>query len=361
MASSSSRRPAARAAEAALPAAAALVLAYAWAGRQRAPRIPRLFGASASEPLPSYFKYHEALLNPPRDQLGCASCWAFAVCDMAADALNLRTEGAWGVRPLSPQYLLSCAPGLTQSCEEGGIPEEALESPAATSEGGGIPLESEVPYRADEGPCAASSARPSPGGVRVRIAPGSSLSLCDDPSLALPGMRGATVKRNVANMKRAIMRHGPVVGTLRVTEDLYDYAASEIYRQDPASAFVGYHAVLIVGWCDARVNSAEPGFDGAYWVIKSSWGQHWGVPEGVRSGYAYVAMGENIAEVESRASVATAVLPDGFAEAEGWQKRTAYWSYDDYARDPDRDNFLGAVARAHAEQRGAREKGDPKP
>ncbi|KAG5183126.1 putative cysteine protease [Tribonema minus] len=314
----------------------AVLLAFAYRSASFATPV-----ADDGAPLPSYLKYKEKFLMPVRDQRCCAACWSFSVADMMADTLNAQTAGAFGKRPLSAQYLLSCS-SAHRGCEVGGSPEDVYDLPQLTD--AGCPLDADLPYEGKETPC-----RPLPPDVlRVRTVPNTAVSLCDDPDRALPGTRAATIRRNVRNMKRALLQYGPIVGTLRVTGDLYAYRGDGIFRGDPASKFYGYHAVEIVGWCDENVNWAEPGFDGAYWIVRSSWGFDWGVPKGMRYGWAYVTMGENCADIESRASVCRVEFPMALEEVRRRTPTSAarYESYEHYVDDPERENFIGGLKTA---------------
>ncbi|KAG5182949.1 FirrV-1-A48 precursor [Tribonema minus] len=312
---------------------AAIIVVIAYRVSSRASIIP------LTAALPSYLKYKERWLMPVRDQGPCAACWSYSVVDMMADTLNVWTAGGYGKRPLSAQYLLSCSKAH-EGCDVGGSPEAVYNLPQMTDVG--CPLDADLPY---EGKVTECKQLP-PDAFRVRTIKNTAVDLCDDPSLALPGTRGATIKRNVENMKRALMAYGPIVGTIRVTEDLYAYKADGIYRGDPTSKLVGYHAIEIIGWCCEAVNIREPGFDSpAFWICRSSWGVYWGVPPGVSSGFAFIEMGANVCDIESRASVCRVNFPKELAAIAKKTPLTEvrYESYTDYADDPERQNFIDAV------------------
>lgn len=293
--------------------------------------------------LPTYMKYKEALLVPVRNQGQCASCWSFAVVDMMADTLNLRSGGAWKGQLLSTQYLLDCSEH--SGCDIGGAPEEVYDIPQTTVSG--VPLESALPYTEEQGQCTAAAM--SAGGLRIRTVPGTALDLCVDPDSVPFYQRSRVIAENVRNMKRALLKYGPIVGTVLVYEDLYDYDAKAVYTVTPGSPVVGWHAVEIVGWCDENVNWKEPGFDCAYWVVRSSYGVHFAVPPGVEFGFFYIKMGCNEAKVESRASVCSIEVPEYLQHAvETTDPFDCYYeSYSAYVSDPERNNFVEAVEAAH--------------
>jgi hypothetical protein len=173
---------------------------------------------------------------------------------------------------------------------------------------------------------------------------GSAQHLCVDPALH-PQNKRAVIDANIIRMKTAITK-SPIVGTLKVHKDLYSYDGKSVYTVDPNSPVVGWHAIEIVGWCDERINFAEPEFDSAYWIIRSSWGEGWGA-KGMKYGFAYIRMGDNTAEIESRASVCDVVIPDFLRDAVASTdiSTMCYTSYTDYVNDPERDNFVGTIMR----------------
>lgn len=279
---------------------------------------------------------------PVRNQRGCASCWSISVCDMLADSLNLKTGGAYGLNPLSSQYLLSCYHGHL-GCSVGDSPENIYDLPQLTEQG--IPLETEFPYAATD---TASCPKFADGIQRVRTVRGTAEDICVDPANVVFTSKQDVIDRNIINMKRALQK-GPIVGTLRVHQDVYHYTGKSVYTVTPGSKLIGFHAILIVGYADANVNTHEPGFSSGYWVAASSWGSSWGAQVGDKKGFIYVAMGNNEADIESRASRCDVVVPDELKEAVEATDMTqmSYSSYDSYVNDPDRFNFLGSVKSAH--------------
>lgn len=292
--------------------------------------------------LPMYMKWREKYLMPVRNQRGCAACWAISVADMMADSLNLKAGGAYGINPLSSQYLLSCYTAHL-GCDVGDSPENVYDLPQLTDQG--IPLESEFVYQASD-----TLACPifKKGIKRVKTVKGTSEDICVDPSNVVFSAKQDVINRNIANMKRALQK-GPLVGTLRVHQDVYSYTGTSVYTVTPGSPLIGWHAVLLIGYADKDVNTHEPGFSEGYWVAKSSWGSSWGAMDGDKKGYIYVKMGVNEADIESRASRCDVVVPDELKDAVAATDMTqmAYSSYNEYVEDPDRFNFLGAVESAH--------------
>jgi cathepsin L len=82
---------------------------------------------------------------------------------------------------------------------------------------------------------------------------------------------------NPAALKRAMLDHGPVAAGVTVTNQFYAYRGG-VFTGEPLHQAIVNHAILIVGWDDAK---------GA-WKIKNSWGTGWG-----EKGYMWIAYGAN--------------------------------------------------------------------
>jgi Papain family cysteine protease len=261
---------------------------------------------------------------------------------MMADILQIRSGGAWGRKHLSVQYLMSCWDGHS-GCKIGGSPEDAYNLKQLTRDG--VPLESDFPYTAsDKTPCREIPAET----IRIRTIKGTYRDLCKDPSTVIFGSKWDVINANIRRMKEAIVNNGPIVGTLRVHKDLYDYRSDGVYKLTPGSPLVGMHAVEIVGWSNKGVNWKEDGFDEAYWIVRSSWGLGYPVKE-VPHGYCYIRMGFNEIDIESRSSTCDIEIPDFLKEAVSKADPfdSAYTDYDNYVDDPEREAYLGAVEKVH--------------
>ena len=310
---------------------------------------------SPEQVLPRYYKYREALLVPVRTQGSCASCWAFAVADVVANRVSMHTRGQLR-NALSAQELLSCFRPRTFTCDAGGLPEAAFQYVATR----GLVTEEAYPYENTE------------GGPIQKCKTGSELGFWEsvveekDPlrherspdrvfvheqsfkDLCYPPLTQAIIDRNIVNMKTEILLNGPVVGTVMVYSDLYDYDGESVYEVSPGAKYIGGHAIEIFGWSDEGQNTQEEGFQGAYWIARTSWGTVWprNLPE-KHSGIFYVRMGVNMAGVESRASAAEPLLTremKDMGSSSTWSS-TAYTSYDEYVADPERQNFFAHLQR----------------
>lgn len=303
--------------------------------------------------LPKYLKWKERLLIEPRSQGQCASCWAFSIADVMADRVSLATRGHVKI-PLSAQEMLSCFRPRWFTCRQGGIPEIALHYVVAR----GLLAEESYPYENGDRQTIEGCKIGNQMGLwevlgidekrhekdpsRIFAKRGSIRSLCDDP------VDQATIDRNVLNMKTEIMANGPIIGTIMVYSDLYTYDADKVYVVSPGARLMGGHAMEIFGWADEGVNTAEEGFQGAYWICKNHWGVSW--PNDLprhHSGFFYVKMGVNMAGIESRASAADPLLTQSmqtFAKNSTWLS-SAYTTYDEYVNDPERANFFEHLAQ----------------
>jgi len=86
-----------------------------------------------------------------------------------------------------------------------------------------------------------------------------------------------------AQLKEALLRHGPLVVDLRTTPKFQGYRGGLFEEAIPEATHekIGWHAVLLVGWDDTR------GAHGA-WKIKNTWGANWG-----EQGFMWIARGSN--------------------------------------------------------------------
>lgn len=253
--------------------------------------------------MPKYFSYKTEYLVEPINQNKCGSCYIIATCNMLSDRICIGTNGM--VKEfLSPQYLLCIDSGDTHddACS-GGSPETVLEY----IESRGVILDKYMPYNQvgehlNKQACVISPQHTKALNPenRVYIEPGSAKHLCVERFT----IGSQTHLDNINRMKTDIVQNGPIVGTIYVHEDLYDYRGNgAIYSKSKGSRFLYGHAIEIVGFCDTggchtsvlgHALSPEP-----YWIVKNSWSRNYGM-----GGYIYIRMYTNECEIESRASSA---------------------------------------------------------
>lgn len=237
-------------------------------------------------------EFHWKWLVNVRDQGECTSCWAFSVSDMLADRLAIYTGGEI-VRPLSVQTLLSCFDNH-YGCSVGGSPEDVYPWIARH----GLPFDDEYPYEQFDSLDISRCRRVRSGAVRVYIQDHTIRHLCQ-PKFAV----GDDVHRqNIRNMQYEILLNGPIVGTVEVHQDLYDFrGGSRVYAYNGRASYIGGHSCEIFGW----------GRD--YWLCRTSWGEDW--PSRGQHSIFRVRKGVNEVDIETRASSAIPLVPLQFAES----------------------------------------------
>jgi cathepsin L len=186
-------------------------------------------------------------VTPVRDQGACGDCWAFGTIAMLESSYLIVEKKSYD---LSEQNVLSCT-GSNDTCA-GGTTYDAVNYITQH----GITSEKEYPYTATDSACQNI-------GASYRIADSGYVGSSDMPS--------------VQQIKDALKAKGPL--------------AVAVYADDAFQAYTGgifderktheiNHTVTIVGWWDIAGTTI--------WVIKNSWGKHWGL-----SGYMLIVQGSN--------------------------------------------------------------------
>ena len=216
---------------------------------------PVVLSCSASQP--AWDMRKQGKVTPIRNQATCGSCWDFAAC-AAWEVSNLIRNGA--TVGLSEQQILTCSGG--GDCT-GGWYMPVFDWMINH----GVCAESACPYTHLDNPGskAAWTALPSPnhaiawGFVR--------------PDAGIP---------SVADMKKAICAHGSVAVAFRATAGFQSYVGGIFNEHDPGPI---NHAVLLIGWDDAK----------QAWLMKNSWGTWWGdtCGYGTERGYCWIAYNSN--------------------------------------------------------------------
>lgn len=89
---------------------------------------------------------------------------------------------------------------------------------------------------------------------------------------------GYCVVQGPQEIKKEILKNGPVVAPMTPFTDFLTYKEGIYYPQESSFKFNGQQAVKIVGW--------ETTPNGEVWIIENSWGPTWG-----KDGYAKVMSG----------------------------------------------------------------------
>ncbi|MCX5789537.1 MAG: C1 family peptidase [Elusimicrobia bacterium] len=209
---------------------------------------PLLADDAAAPPSLDWREYNGNHVTPVKDQGNCGACWDFAMT-AALESYVLTTQGGnAGTLDLSEQAFLSCNSG-GYSCKAGG------ELDPRFLRDYGLPPESYYPYEGFKDSCAKAKAGWQKHAYKIDSWGG--------------------VAKNVDSIKAALAHHGPVATGYGIYEDFL-YYQSGIYSYT-GGRFLGGHAVLIVGYND----------DGRYFIVKNSFGSHWG-----ENGYFRIAYSE---------------------------------------------------------------------
>ncbi|KAJ9559914.1 hypothetical protein OSB04_005074 [Centaurea solstitialis] len=193
--------------------------------------------------IPPEFDWRQhKVVNPPRNQGQCGSCWAFALVSSL--------ESTWAIQKgqlhqLSEQQLVDCwDQGEWGGCN-GAAPSLALEYLAKN---GGSTTQEAYPYSepAKRGACCHEKLQ-----NRPVIPAGYELIPIDNEQALLE----AVAKQ-------------PVILNMFLYEGFFNYKEG-IYTGDDCKGKDNAHAVVAVGW------GVTP--EGCkYWIIKNSWGENWG-------------------------------------------------------------------------------------
>ena len=238
--------------------------------------------------VPSYFCWNQKALVPVRDQGQCTSCWAFSVADMLSDRLSIYTNMHFK-RQLSVQYMLSCFNNHL-GCTVGGSPEDVYGWIVQN----GLPLETEYPYEQYDQNAISKCKKVDDPIIRVSCIRSSIRDLCQ-PHFKVGDARH---QANIRRMKSEIFWNGPIVGTVDVFQDFYDYQAGSVYTWGGKNQkYYGGHSCEIIGW-----KSDE------YWIIRTNWGKDWPTKNG--NGIVHVQMGTNEVKIDSRASCPVPTIPE---------------------------------------------------
>lgn len=206
---------------------------------------------SSSIPSPSAasFSWRDKL-TVAKNQKNCGSCWAFATIGVL-EGLNRLVDAQ--ALDLSEQSLVNCVEPVDSS---GNCDGNILHNAFDFLTGSGVPPEASAPYTSKVGTCSSSNK----GKFNIKNW----------------DFVGATyTKPTEAELKQAIVAHGPVAASVRATEAFMAYSGGTFVESDTGST---NHAIMLVGWDDAR---------GA-WHLRNSWGTDWG-----EDGYMWIKYGTN--------------------------------------------------------------------
>ena len=190
----------------------------------------------------------------------CAGSYATAIASTLAEKLCIEADEK-KLTPLSAQELLSCDTA-NKGCR-GGYVNNALEYTVMR----GLATEECLPFKGTfDAKCSEMCAEP------MKVRPESFCVLFGDNDI-----------------KREIMKNGPVVSSMEVYTDFLSYKTGVYTKGEDVPKFSGYHTIKIVGWGVEDGSEEEPNKGNKYWIIENSWGDDWG-----QNGYAKIAEGQNL-------------------------------------------------------------------
>lgn len=91
------------------------------------------------------------------------------------------------------------------------------------------------------------------------------------------------------NIKREIIKNGPVVGQMTPYTDFLAYKEGTYHKTPDATKFAGQHLLKILGWGKSMNGDTE-------WIVENTWGSDWG-----ENGYAKMASGKGDTNIEGHA------------------------------------------------------------
>lgn len=207
------------------------------------------------------------MMSSVKNQKSCGSCWAFSAAAVY--------EGVYKIMygkeiDIAEQYIVDCLEGETGagvkadcgSCSGGNTPYTFR-----TMISHGIPLESIVPYKAQNSYCSKKNA----GNMPYKVKQYGFIS---------------TGRPGVKQIKEALCKYGPLFSSTKVTPLFQAYGGGVYDENVPVSGPRDTsHAMVIVGWDDSR-NA---------WLVKNSWGESWGENGYVWIEYGCANIGSNVA------------------------------------------------------------------
>ena len=204
-------------------------------------------------------QWPNCILPVGNQQKTCGSSYAFAATSATAERLCISSKEQ-KLTPLSVQELLSCDLA-NQGCK-GGYLNIALDYMRTK----GIVDEQCFPYQADSDTVKCEK-------------------ICQNPTRER--VENYCILFGEEDIKRDIMKNGPVVAASQVHIDFLTYKGGVYTKGDDVPRFSGFQAVKIIGWGVESENEANKG--NKYWLVQNSWGEDWG-----EHGVARISMGQEL-------------------------------------------------------------------
>lgn len=201
------------------------------------------------------------ILPVANQQITCGSSYAIAVSQTIAERVCIQSNTQRLVQ-LSTQELLSCDVS-NQGCK-GGYLNNSLDYVRAK----GLVDETCFPYQAD-----------------------SDTVKCDQmcTNQTRERIEGYCILFGEDDIKRDIMKNGPVVAATQVYVDFLTYKSGVYTKSEDIARFSGFQTIKIVGWGVESGSESEPNKGNKYWIVENSFGEDWG-----ENGYARISMGQEL-------------------------------------------------------------------
>lgn len=232
-----------------------------------------------------------------RDQANCGSCWAISSMSSLSDryCINNLKRGDPTQKSFSYQDPLECCSGSTcgtgpnKGCNGGYIHGGF----AFAQNNGVVSGENYQNYTT----CKPYSFRPGATGSNA-VAPSCNPSCTNNAVYAnsysqdrfkiskYATISAPLVALVVLQAMQAIISKGSIIAGFDVYMDLY-YYSSGVYQRSPTAAYVGGHAVRVIGWGMTPLGIP-------YWIVANSWGPQWGI-----QGFFWIIRGVNNCRFES--------------------------------------------------------------
>ena len=202
-------------------------------------------------------------LNNNNTGKDCAASYAFALASTIAERSCI-VNGLDAPVSLSAQEILNCDV-VNNGCK-GGYLNNSLDYLRSK----GLVTEACYPYNPD-------------------IVDGKCKGVCENPKKVKVDSYCLLMEEE--NIKREILKNGPVVSTMHTYVDFLTYKGGIYTKGEEVAKFSGQHTIKIVGW---GVETEGQNIGTKYWIIQNNWGSDWG-----EKGFFKVLRGENLIAVET--------------------------------------------------------------
>ncbi|GAQ77563.1 hypothetical protein KFL_000010120 [Klebsormidium nitens] len=203
--------------------------------------------------LPETFDWRDrGAVTPVKNQGMCGSCWAFATTGAIEGAHYVKTGE---LVSLSEQELVDCDhecdPNFPEACDSGcsgGLPNNALEW---IVDKGGLVSEADYPYSGQDGTC----------------------KLTDSLTIAAKVDNFSRVAVDEEQIAANLVKFGPLA--IGINANYLQTYIGGVTCPLICNRHALNHGVVLVGYGVHGFTPIRLGFK-PYWIVKNSWGPHWG-------------------------------------------------------------------------------------